>query len=230
MILMASPLHNNLRSTLLLLVFSPYLLVGCVTPAAIEEVPLKQVLAIDQSQSARSVFFSKLVLDLARGSKYGVTKLWFFCLPTSNLYWGDNPIVMAESDVRNAFNQMLAKGKYTVIGRPEALFEDPSKAELIVAGLVKEMRINLCTEGGGMGGPGFVTGESYIEVQWQVYSRAEGKVVYETKTEGSFKDKASGNGARPLIIGAFSNATHNLLADMGFHTLVTRRHLQPGTS
>lgn len=63
-----------------------------------------------------------------------------------------------------------------------------------------------------------------MSVLWQVYGRREGKVVYETKTEGSFHTDEYGSKGIPLfLLNAFAANVRNLLGDSGFHNLVVKK-------
>jgi hypothetical protein len=74
-------------------------------------------------------------------------------------------------------------------------------------------------------------GEVYMKVNWQLYSRLDRKVVYETITEGTSKVEPKGSlgcynpvttGMTDIFLNAFASATKNLLAERGFHDLLVQ--------
>ncbi len=124
------------------------------------------------------------------------------------------------------FREELQKYNYPVVGDPNALFDDPSswKAELLVAGLINKIQLNACYPMAGFGNYQDSKGAAFIRVNWQIYGQLERKVVYEVTTEGSYEAKSSGSmGIEKAMTNAFGLAVQNLLADQGFHALVTQR-------
>lgn len=62
-----------------------------------------------------------------------------------------------------------------------------------------------------------------MRVTWQIFSRAEGKVVHEITTEGSYQSEEVISGGFPIFLrNAFAANVINLLADRGFHDLVLK--------
>ena len=89
------------------------------------------------------------------------------------------------------------------------MFEDPSEwnAELLVAGLVKDMQASLCYPRLYYYDYNTCKGEAYIKVNWQIYSRLYRKVVYEVSTEGSsIIEKPTTTGADDVFLNAFAMA------------------------
>jgi len=119
----------------------------------------------------------------------------------------------------------LEKYSFKTVGDTNALFEDPStwKSEILVAGLVKELKANICYPMGGFGNFTNSKGEAYLKVDWQIYSKLDRSVVHNVSTEGSFtSSSASDNGGDTVVLNAFSQATRNLLADDKFREVVSR--------
>lgn len=189
-----------------------------------------QVLSIPQNTNARSLYFEKLVLHLPPNEKYGELSAGLLCEKSQDLTWGTSSSVLMEDDVRVASNQVLEKANYPVVGKAESLFEDLSKTELVVAGLVKNLRIEACSRFNmnillmplAKGDETNVTGKTLITVNWKIYDVREKRVVYETTTEGVFADTVKVADARSLMLKAFARATEGLLSEAGFFSLVTR--------
>ena len=189
-----------------------------------------EVLSIPQNTNARSLYFEKLVLHLPPNEKYGELSAGLYCEKSQDLTWGASSSVLMEDDVRDVFNEVLEKANYPVIGKAESLFEDFSKTELVVAGLVKNLRIEACSRFNmnillmplAKGDETNVTGKTLITVNWKIYDVGKKRVVYETTTEGVFADSVKVSNPRSLMLQAFARATEGLLSESDFFKLVTR--------
>jgi S1-C subfamily serine protease len=103
------------------------------------------------------------------------------------------------------------------VGDPDALFDDSSswKAEYLIGAMVTDMDISICSSIAGL------RGQIYLEVNWQVYSRLDRKVVFKTTTEGSYEiEEPADETYYDMILNSFGMATQNLLADEKFYALV----------
>jgi hypothetical protein len=186
-----------------------------VTPDA---APL-QIIPIPEDYEARVSLFSKLVLNPPKWSTLGAMKAGSLCIHQRDLKWEQGPEILDEDDIRNAFNLVFEKANYRVVGNVDNLFEDVSAAELIIAGLVKELKADICNKVTFGLGPVEVrpVADLSMKVNWQVFSRIDEKVVYEIATDGKYH--GPGN-FRAGVIAAFANAAEKLLADRRFHELV----------
>jgi hypothetical protein len=196
---------------------------------AAAQLPPLEILKIPEGTQAKTTYFSKLVLNLPPGSNYGTDGLGGFCIDKQPLIWGDQTVVLAEDDIRKSFNAVMSKGRYPVYGRTEVLFEDPAQADLVAAGLVKQAKVELCRDSNPLGNLFMprggakvsVMGKAAITVEWQILSRREGKVIFQTTTKGILNENMYGTTLRQIIIGAFANAVERLIADKEFLELVT---------
>ncbi|HEY3196587.1 MAG TPA: hypothetical protein VGJ57_01140 [Nitrospirales bacterium] len=187
------------------------------------EVPQLQIIPIPKDQVPKLSLFSKLVLNPPKGSTFGVLKFGALCIHQRDLTWEQGPQVLDQEDIRTAFNQVFQKANYPVAGNVDNLFEDVSGAELILAGLVKELHADICNKLTlGFVGPreALPVADLSLKVNWQVFSRVDDKVVYEVATNGKYS--GPGN-LREGVIGAFANATEKLLADRRFYDLVVQK-------
>lgn len=189
-----------------------------------------QVQSISKDMNARPLYFEKLVLHLPPEEKYGKLSAGLYCEKSQDLIWGTSSEVYTEDDVRVTFNEVLGKANYPAVGKAENLFEDFSKVELVVAGLVKHLRIEACSRFNmnillmplAKGNETNVTGKTLITVNWKIYDVREKRVVYETTTEGIFADSVKIANPRSLMLQAFARATEGLLSESDFFNLVTR--------
>jgi S1-C subfamily serine protease len=140
------------------------------------------------------------------------------------LTWKGGRTDISNEELTDIFKDELEKAKYKVIGTSDSLFEDPAdwKADLLVGGIIKEIQMNVCFPKGGFFNYSTVKGECYIKVNWQVYSRMDRKVIFETTTEGFHnQDSQCDGGTNVLVHDAFAVAINNLIADKGFHQTVS---------
>jgi S1-C subfamily serine protease len=196
---------------------------GCASSAVIKQTESKQAIDVPVNTESRPIQFKKIVVKLDRGEDIGSIQSGLLCVPQADLIWRGGKIDVSNDDFTEVFREELTKANYEVIGSTDELFEDPSdwKAEYLIAGLVNEMQANICFPWGGFGNWTSGKGEAYMKVNWQIYSRLNRKVVYETTTEGSSKvDDSSATGPADVFLNAFSIATKNLLSDKGFHDLI----------
>jgi len=199
-------------------------LVACGTPAQISHVVPKTQIDIPIGQETRPVQFRKVVVKLRRGQHVGQLEGGLACIGAGDLTWRGGRIDISSDELNEVFGEELVNANYTVVGDPNALFEDASawKAEYLVAGLVTGLKANLCFPWSGYGNFSTGKGEAYMKVDWQIYSRLDRKVVYKTQTEGTSRlSSTKPDPAADLLIRSFAAASQNLLADQGFHKLLT---------
>lgn len=147
--------------------------------------------------------------------------------------WRGGSLDVTKNDFADVFRQELKKANYPVVGDTNVLFDDPSasKAELLVAGLINKVESNVCFPQSESSDWSTVKGGAFIQVDWQVYSQIERKIIYETTTQGSYEtEEAKSGGSAKLLTKAFAVATHNLLADNKFHDLVIKSKSQRNES
>jgi len=112
---------------------------------------------------------------------------------------------------------------YTTVGDPEALFQDPDawRAEILVGGLINDIKANICYPLAGWGiSDG--KGEASITVEWQIYSRIGRKIIKKITSIGTSSIKnSSTSGQYDVFYNAFSQAVRGLLSNKEFHDIVS---------
>jgi len=209
-----------LSTTLLLLLVS-----GCVPPAAIKSVEDKPVSNLVNGENAKPIQFSKIVVKLKRGEEIGAIQAGLLCVGQGQLTWKGGKLSIDSDEFTDAFKEELEKASFKTVGDTNALFEDAStwKSEILVAGLVKDLKANICYPNAGFGNFTSSKGESYLKVEWQIYSKLDRSVVHSVVTEGASKTtSAVSGGDSTLVLNAFAQATRNLLADEKFRSIVSR--------
>ena len=195
---------------------------GCASSANIQPVADKPAIEVRQAEQTRPIQFRKIVIKLKRGEDIGAVEAGIMCTPHAELTFRGGRMTLDDEELTDTFRHELEIANYQVVGDPDALFDDPSswKAEYLVAGLVKHMNANICYPMLGWGSTD-AKGEAFMEVQWQIYSRLDRKVVYELTTQGSSDVTDSRpSGETDVFLDAFAQATRNLLGDQGFYDLV----------
>lgn len=201
------------------------LLVGCGTPAVIKKVQDRPVEDLKASENAKPIQFTKIVVKLKRGEHIGAWKSGLLCVPSGDLNWKGGKISIDSDEFTDTFKEELEKYSFKAVGDTNALFEDSStwKSEILVAGLVKELKANVCYPMAGYGNYNSSKGEAYLRVDWQIYSKLDRSVVHSVTTEGAaISAESVGGGDSLVVLNAFSQATRNLLADEKFRQIVSR--------
>ncbi len=200
-------------------------LTGCGTPAVIKKVEDKPVESLALGQDTKPIQFTKIVVKLKRGEHIGAWQAGLLCAPNGNLNWKGGRISIDSEEFTDAFKEELEKYSFKTVGDTNALFEDPStwKSEILVAGLVKELKANICYPMGGFGNFSSSKGEAYIKVDWQIYSKLDRTVVHSVTTEGAAKSTDAVDGGDTIaVLNAFAQASRNLLSDMKFREIVMK--------
>jgi len=213
-----------MTSVSIILVMAVLLLHGCVS-TPVQKAEVKAAREIPQGTDAKPIQFRKVVVKLRRGEPIGHASAGLLCLGNQELNWRGGKADITDDELTQAFREELQKANYPIVGDPNALFEDPStwKAELLVAGLIDKIEANACFPKAGFGNWRDAKGGAFVQVNWQIYGQMERKVIYETKTQGSYEtDEMTSYGLSKFVTNAFAGAVQNLLADPGFHGLVIR--------
>jgi len=200
-------------------------LAGCGTPAIIKKVEDRPIQDLKASETTKPIQFTKIVLKLKRGEHIGAWKAGILCTPNGDLNWKGGKINIDSEEFTDTFKEELEKYSFKAVGDSNALFEDAStwKSEILVAGLVKELKANICYPMAGYGNFNSSKGEAYLKVDWQIYSKLDRSVVHSVTTEGAAKSTDSvGGGDSIVVLNAFSQATRNLLADEKFRQIISR--------
>lgn len=203
-------------------------LIGCASSAKIGKVADKPVIRVQTNEDARPIQFRRIVVKLKRGTDIGSISRGLACIPREEFIYTGGRQSLGGDELTEVFQEELTAANYKVVGDPDALFDDPSawKAEFLVAGLVKSMQANVCFPRLKSGDFVNGTAEASMTVGWQVYSRLNRKVVYEVSTQGYGNvPKSRPIPATEAFLQAFAQSTRNLIADQGFHDLVTSERL-----
>jgi len=197
---------------------------ACQQQSRIAPIAEQPVIKVVETDHARPVQFSRIVIDLKRGAQIGTFREGVgFCTEPGTLVYHGGRMNLDDRELSDAFRDELERANYKVVGNPDALFDDPSswQAEFLIAGLVKRVDADLCYAYSELEKVTKASGVLLMDVDWQVYSRLDRSVVYTTHTQGrgEIKDPST-SGETDVVLDAFAQATRNLLADRRFYEIV----------
>jgi len=210
------------RSTIFypLIVFLALIYSGCETIPNPKTAKINKPIEVSLHTQVKPIQFEKFIWRVRRGEKIGGIFNQSHCAYSDDYYWrSSGKIDVTDEEYKQIFREELTTAGYKVAGNPDALFDDPSlsEADLMIAGIVKELRVNFCFPWKDNEASGWV----YIKVNWQIYSKLRREVVYALSTEGSAElDTPKDDGANTLLYNSFGVAVNNLLADKGFINLL----------
>lgn len=195
-------------------------------PTVEEHAPLQYAAA----GNGRPSYLSKTVARYSNPpATIGEFQTGFFCGNSRGVAWSakSNAVLMPPGAAAKRFRAELESAHYPVPTIADAIFNEQkpvdSQNALQVGVLVKEIALNVCLKDQTRS-----TGEAYLKLFWQVFAPEQQKVVFETTTEGRF---SSSDAATPadLVMGAFSAASRNFLAQPGFTVAVNAPYVpNPG--
>jgi S1-C subfamily serine protease len=207
-----------------LVVLAALIVTACEQPSRIQPVYDQAVIRVSNPETTRPVQFSRIVVDLKRGEQIGTYREGVdWCSQPGTLVYRGGRMSLDDSELTETFREELTRANYRVVGDPDALFDDPSswQAEFLVAGRVTKIDADLCFAYMTWEQVERVSGAAVMEVEWQVYSRLDRKVVHQTRTRGRGEvTEPSTTGDTDILQNAFAQATRNLLADRRFHDLI----------
>jgi len=182
-----------------------------------------------QAQQAASapVSLAKIAARIPDGARWGRLQIRAGILPCrdyDSLLWNAkyNASVQNE-EFERLFREQLAQGGYTVSGDPTNLFESDTKtAEIQVGALLTGIDARFCAQQT-LRDRFFendrivVNGAATMQVEWQIYSTLQGKVIARIPTTGSYATESAIDGGDIVIMQrAFADNARALAASSQF--------------
>lgn len=204
-----------------------FALVGSSAAQGVKADPPSPITPRPLSPDAKTkpVSLARLAANIAPGTRWAEEmKSPYFMVPCVSSgdvsLWreADNKIGGIETFDRIFRDQLKGLG-FRTAGDPTNLFEDQASADLQVGALVTDLRIKVCN---------YVTlvnatfqGSAVMDVEWQIYSVSQAKVLARIKTHGGTTIKGVKQGAgSSLLQGAFADNAQRLAADEEFRQIV----------
>jgi hypothetical protein len=204
------------------LIFSGCATMGEIVP--IKSLEVKEKIAVPEGAKPKQIQFKGTITKISRGTKVGYSYVGALCISKEENKWeGSKGELYLTAESEEVFRSELEKSNYKVVRGPESIFDtDYEKdTELLVGAAIKEMNYDLCFPNIGFGDRRTVKGSLHINVDWQIYSMLDRKVIFEISTEGLGTQKTNTDFV-DLYEEAFRIATVNLLANNEFHEIVVR--------
>ncbi|GBF57262.1 putative serine protease HhoB [Candidatus Phycosocius bacilliformis] len=193
--------------------------------------PQTNVIPLPIDSETRPVAFSRVTARLNRGQTWGQLQGGVLCLPFQTLVWGGGQVRIDTGEFDEVFKEELEKTGFRVIGGTDNLFEesDTSEAEYLVAGTVKQASAKICAIMAGFGDFDTIKGQIIFDIEWQVYSRLQRKVVAAISTRGGVNRQKSGPGG-PLMLfdEAFGENVRQLINSAEFRKVFVGKKLSEG--
>jgi hypothetical protein len=174
-------------------------------------------------EKTKPIQVKPIVLQLPEGHKLGRIEMGVLCIPMTDLKSIGGKAQVSESDFTDVVRAELENADYNLIDKTpvnsrHAIHED----ELVLKGIVTELKANVCFPKSGFRSWKISKGESHVKIYWQIYSKKSDKILFETITEGCERlSEAVGYGSSKVILGSVEVATRNLIADKQFNVAVT---------
>lgn len=223
---------RTVASKIVLFVGIGVLLAGCVT-GPVKQAEKLNTTVVPETQNSLPIALTKVVYRVPRTKPLGGVGVGLFCVEQGKITVSSGRYQLGDYSFSHAFRDVMERANYTVVGDPDALFQDTSinKARYLIAGLVTDMRANVCYPMAGYGNSYDGNGSLYMKVEWQIQDALRRKVVYKTTSEGSASFDTSTPAVMDLMLDdAFAMASENLLADQGFFNLMTGKAQTQGAS
>lgn len=153
----------------------------------------------------RPVAFTKMMIRMPQGQPYMTVEVGAFCLPQAPKVWTTAAVNSKPNATHlEEFNtELAAAGFKTVAADPSNLFDDSkagSLADFEVGAVVTDLKEEFCEQAhlwkGGVGIKGVVR----MDVEWQVYSRLESRVVAKINTAGGAEEDKPVDGEATLLV------------------------------
>ena len=173
------------------------------------------------------VAFDSTLVDLRRGADIGGYKFVpYECISTnSKLTWDSGRVGDSDPEIRTEIERTLFDRGLNVPGGAGELFqgtqrgaEDPA---FFLGAKVKDVKAAICAgmDAWNGGWNGEQSGETLLDIEWQLYSVFEDRVVFQKTAKGYFEisePRRTDGILFDLIVGAMASSAHDLTFDPEF--------------
>jgi S1-C subfamily serine protease len=197
-------------------------------------VPAPQaVVALPPDAHPKGVSLTRFRADIPTGHiwRQDMEGIHYF-LPCGNevgLYrWTeDNNKIEGFDAFDRVFREEMQAGGFKSGRDPTNLFEEQTGSDLQVGALITDLRMKTCLVSNIA--TSTYTGTAVMDVEWQVYSVSQGRILARITTHGGFQYKHVDKGIVlsdeqdpfPIVRGVFADNVHRLMADEGFRAIAT---------
>ena len=184
-------------------------LIGALTAASAAwafSVPLPPWVAqvqMNPDNRARPVVFSKAVIRVPLGQPIVTVDTGLLCLPRQTQTWnGSNANFTPDAALQTQFNRELSAAGFKTASDPANLFDTSgdSAAEFEVGAEVTGIQEEICYQFTGLNDSQSAKGALRIDVDWQIYSRLQRKVVARISTAGGDEERHLAVGVPQVLL------------------------------
>ena len=172
---------------------------------------------------SKPVNLSRVVFDLTPGQRWGSLHSGLICVPRGDLKWRDGRVDVNDDTFVSVFRREMRAAGY--VSGSNDLFdgEGESAGEFTVGARVKSIDADICAWSVD-GGRHHSFGSATFNVDWQIYSRLQRKVVATISTNESFqiKDRLNDDIAA-ILLGAFGRNARAFTLSAGFREVFDSR-------
>jgi S1-C subfamily serine protease len=171
----------------------------------------------------RPIMLKKVISVVPRGKVIGTMRTGGLLPYSGPLCWKSDKTTMSDVEMGDLLREQLQKCGYTVVGDPEALFEDRSgdRAEFLIGGKIRDIDADISYPRSGSGDWVTAKGDVFVEVEWELYSKRTRDVVLRMTTRGSSSSGGRAESFQDIFSRAFDAAARNLLAQEKLYQLVS---------
>jgi serine protease Do len=195
--------------------------------------PAVEIVPLPIGVTVRPVSLTKMAADIRPGSPWiTFEQKPFACIRQSDpITWkAEGNQIGEDGGFQRTFREELGKAGFKFAGDATNLFEQETKAsDLQVGALIKDMQLSFCyfDSDRQLDPEWFRRASSRMDVEWQIYSVSQGKVLARIGTTGNYAlNNRVDNPIGFLIGGAFTDNVQRLAMSDEFRSLVTSA---PGT-
>ncbi len=170
------------------------------------------------SQQLRPIQMAKLIVKIPRGEKIGSFSEGGLIRDSEDVFWRSGTLEIQDQQFEDEFRKQMRERGFSVVGDPSNMFEslEDKQAEFLVGGLINHIEMDLAYPN--------VTkrrqqsrGSASVDVEWQIYSQFERRIVATFKATGSARrEKFEGGGPLAIVIDAFGDAVNQLARSQQF--------------
>lgn len=172
--------------------------------------------------ASQPVAFSKVSIRMESGTAWWDARTGILCEDNSPVTWDSPGSKLDPALFAPAFHKALSTAGFAPSNDQDNLFEPQrDEGEFVVGGVISNLAMTTCFNSGLLARANKnIKGRARMDVEWQIYSRLERKVVRRIKTTGSFEEKKPGPYSPiKFVLAAFSANAAALATDQGFRDI-----------
>jgi serine protease Do len=162
-------------------------------------------------QRPRPMQMAKLIINLKRGERIGSYKEGGLIKSGEDIFWNSGTMEVNSEDFESEFRNRMRDEGYFILGDPSRMFESQEYrgAEFLIGGSITKIDVKL--DFPNQNRIGESRGSASVDVEWQIFSQLERRLVATVRTTGTAnRTKYAGGGRWSLMIDAFGDAVRQL--------------------